>query len=352
LCRECGGWFRVLGQHLRGAHGVSTEQYRRRYGLDPHERRARELGYDTLEALLVATVHLNGADFAALLETSPREARVLRQRHGHRTPRGRTAAPDLTPRELDGLPLGQQPERDGKLLCRECGRWYRGLSQHLPHKHDVAPAEYRERYGLAATHCLQAGELHDKRVASSRARWEDGGPEWQQRLQPKMGRQAQLVRAQAARRATAERPGTRARMKATGDRLARVLPERTRAEFEARARELSFDSVEQLLAATAHLTGEALAELLGVAAHRARSLRVRHGYPSGRSGVPPANAEVPPAALTDTRLTCLECGQRYQFVAKHAAAAHGLRPEEYRRRHGLPVEVALHPLTAPSPSSA
>lgn len=32
-CRECGNWYRQLGQHVVVAHGVSTQDYRRRYEL-------------------------------------------------------------------------------------------------------------------------------------------------------------------------------------------------------------------------------------------------------------------------------------------------------------------------------
>ena len=43
-------------------------------------------------------------------------------------------------------------------------------------------------------------------------------------------------------------------------------------------------------------------------------------------------------------VVCLECGWRGQMLRRHLTAAHGLNPDEYRTRWGLP---AAHPLTAP-----
>lgn len=52
-----------------------------------------------------------------------------------------------------------------KLECFECGKRYRGLSQHL-RKHDITPDEYRERYGIPAAHGLvgtETAKLHSER---------------------------------------------------------------------------------------------------------------------------------------------------------------------------------------------
>lgn len=353
LCRDCGRWVRARGlsQHLAGAHKDTLDDYRRRHGLDPLQDRAAELGHPNVAELLAAHAHLNGPDLAALLDVDLREARELRRRHGYRTPRGRTPATLMTDAELAALPQGVQPEQDGKLLCRECGRWYRGLAQHVAHKHAIGPADYRERHGLAAGHCLQAEDLHDKRVAIGRARW-DGDEEWRERFRAggvTTAAPEQLALAQAGRRASAARAGSRAALLASGERVSRVRPQRIAAEFTRLANALSYDTVEEMLSATADLTGRELARLLGVADHRAYSLRQRHGHRSpGRAGrrdgaVVPAEAAQPRFEPPEVRsLPCLECGRRYLFLGKHVAAAHQLSPQEYRRRHGLPADLPLH----------
>jgi predicted transcriptional regulator len=43
-------------------------------------------------------------------------------------------------------------------------------------------------------------------------------------------------------------------------------------------------------------------------------------------------------------VVCIECRWRGKMLRRHLGVAHGLKPEEYRARWGLPPE---HPLTAP-----
>lgn len=47
------------------------------------------------------------------------------------------------------------------------------------------------------------------------------------------------------------------------------------------------------------------------------------------------------AYLAAERIECLECGRRFAFLPVHLIRGHGLDPDEYRQRHGLP---ALTPL--------
>jgi len=44
-------------------------------------------------------------------------------------------------------------------------------------------------------------------------------------------------------------------------------------------------------------------------------------------------------------VVCLECGFRGQIIRRHLKNTHGLTPDEYRARWGLP---ATHPITAPA----
>lgn len=368
LCRECGQWMRHLGRHLSHGHGMSMQAYQRAYGLDPCQQRAVELGYADVDEMLVVTAHLNGPDFAALLRVDMRTARELRSRHGYSTPRGRTRAQRASSDDLAALPDGVQPEGDGKLLCRECGGWYRSLSAHLANKHALDPASYRERYGLAIGACLEAEDVQQKRVANGKERW-TSEPGLQEACRPNRTTSAErLARMRKARRISGARPGGRAVREETGRRLARVLPERTREEFEERARQLSHSSVVELLAATAHLTGADLARLLGVAQHRARDLRRRHGYGSpgharrsngaealAGPAVPERLTAADLAGLTpgvqpgtDWWLACRDCGRWYLFLGKHVAAAHRVSPADYRARHQLPPDLPLHAQGGPN----
>lgn len=368
LCRECGQWVRHLGRHLSHGHRMRMEAYQRAYGLDPCQQRAVLLGYADVDEMLVVTAHLNGPDFAALVGVDLRTARELRARHGYRTPRGRTPAVRASGAELAALADGVQPEGDRKLLCRECGGWYRSLSAHLANKHALEPASYRERYGLAIGARLEAEDVQHKRVANGKERW-TSDPALQEACRPNRTTSAErLARTRKARRISSARPGGRAVREETGRRLARVLPERTREEFEERARQLSYSSVAELLAATAHLTAADLARLLGVAQHRARDLRSRHGYRSpghaGRSSGaealsgPPVPGHLTAADLaalapgvqprTEWWLACRDCGRWYLFLGKHVAAAHRVSPADYRARHQLPPDLPLHAQVRPN----
>jgi hypothetical protein len=40
-------------------------------------------------------------------------------------------------------------------------------------------------------------------------------------------------------------------------------------------------------------------------------------------------------------LVCMECAERHQDLAPHLRAAHGLEPEEYRRRWNLPEDYSM-----------
>ncbi|MEV6156049.1 MucR family transcriptional regulator [Nonomuraea sp. NPDC052129] len=158
LCLECGRWFKTLVQHVSVMHGVKVADYLARHGIDPHETRARELGYASLADLLAATADWNGTDLAELLGVTQRKTRELRHRHGFTPPRGarpvgfvpRTPRPHppLSAAELAAVPYGRQPERDGQLVCLECGTWTRGLAAHAVAKHQIGAEDYRARHGL------------------------------------------------------------------------------------------------------------------------------------------------------------------------------------------------------------
>lgn len=48
-------------------------------------------------------------------------------------------------------------------------------------------------------------------------------------------------------------------------------------------------------------------------------------------------------------ITCLVCGRRFKAIKRHLAADHGLTPDEYRARWGLPAD---YPMVAPDYADA
>ena len=63
----------------------------------------------------------------------------------------------------------------------------------------------------------------------------------------------------------------------------------------------------------------------------------------------PVNGQVPAIPISDTihpdYVVCLEDGKRFKMLKGHLAAHHGLTPEQYREKWGLPDD---HPMTAPN----
>lgn len=54
-------------------------------------------------------------------------------------------------------------------------------------------------------------------------------------------------------------------------------------------------------------------------------------------------------SVTDHHLVCLEDGLKFKSLKRHLASRHGMTPEDYRARWGLPAD---YPMTAPAYSSA
>jgi len=59
---------------------------------------------------------------------------------------------------------------------------------------------------------------------------------------------------------------------------------------------------------------------------------------------PRATAASIRASVKPAYLTCLECGRRQKTLKKHLNVAHGLTPQGYRAKFGLPPS---YPMTAP-----
>lgn len=68
-------------------------------------------------------------------------------------------------------------EDDGeRVLCHECGGWYRSIGHHLPPAHGMSPASYREVHGLPRRLGLVSAASSAKASASARGRL--GGEAW------------------------------------------------------------------------------------------------------------------------------------------------------------------------------
>ena len=67
---------------------------------------------------------------------------------------------------------------------------------------------------------------------------------------------------------------------------------------------------------------------------------VNREYPTQVSGTSTHRRETRPAATPDI-LTCLECGMRMKMLKRHLLTVHGLTPEAYRQKHGLPPDAPM-----------
>ena len=61
--------------------------------------------------------------------------------------------------DLATIAAGVQPQHDGWLLCRLCGRWFRSVGRHLQPGHHIGPLEYKEMFELPVTRGLIGDDL-------------------------------------------------------------------------------------------------------------------------------------------------------------------------------------------------
>lgn len=74
-------------------------------------------------------------------------------------------------------------------------------------------------------------------------------------------------------------------------------------------------------------------------AERAEAAEHPHGFGAESPAVPPAES------VGEGYLVCLEDGKRFKSLHRHLKSAHGLTPEAYRDKWGLPAD---YPMTAPA----
>ncbi|MEY9965478.1 putative transcriptional regulator [Streptacidiphilus sp. MAP12-16] len=264
LCRECGRWYRSLPHHLTAAHHLTTDTYRTRHHLAP-----------TVRLRGIGPLDTDGADPTAQQHAEDQQRQREARQHAQAEQRARPTTPAVP---LD-LPPGIQPERDDALQCRECGHWFKGLGAHVAHKHHLSAADYRTRYGLPIRRSLDAASYTAARRAAGQRRYAQDPDALRAMLTPTRSTpQERLARSIAARKESAQRPGTRHIAQEAGRRGGAAAHAKSRDADNARARAAGYRDVTALLEATAHLNGHDFSTLLNIPYYTASQLRRRHGY--------------------------------------------------------------------------
>ena len=255
------------------------------------------------------------------------------------------------------LALGVQPIDDsGRLLCRYCHRWFRGLGHHIFPAHGVTPDAYRREFELPSTRPLIAPELSAALATRSQQRFQTDASLRQAFAISVDERAARNSRGRQAKQQTEHRAGVQRRKRAVGDLLAhnaRVRANAVRAELDARARNLGHCDLRQLLENTAHLSHASIGDLLGCSAAKARFWRSKHGiHSTARSTSAKADAahrqailkSVPPGTqpiADDGRLQCLVCGRWWRDLRQHVQRTHRQPVDDYAKEHRLTGTQAM-----------
>lgn len=262
-------------------------------------------------------------------------------------------------RSLDALPMGVQPEEQGRLLCRLCGRWFRSLGHHLRgSKHRVAPADYRERFELPATRALMATDLREaqaERGAVLVATNEGVRAAFQIEQPDAPERHARLAKGRARKRSTASRAGVQLGKQAVGEVLAESSRQRARQrriELDQAGRDQGYDDLQTMAAATTNLSHAEFGALLGLTEGAARFWRRQCGVTSEvragraadhraswRDGLDAVPAGVQPEQAGALR--CLICGLWKIDLAQHVTGTHHTSVREYLHRYRLASDRSL-----------
>ena len=107
--------------------------------------------------------------------------------------------------------------------------------------------------------------------------------------------------------------------------------------------ELTADIVSAYVSNNAVPAGELASLIAGISASLSKLGGAVEAEPS--SLVPAIN---PKRSVHDDYIVCLEDGKKFKSLKRHLAAHHGLTPNEYRAKWGLPAD---YPLVAPNYSA-
>jgi predicted transcriptional regulator len=265
----------------------------------------------------------------------------------------------LDARALDVIPPGVQPEVNGRLLCRLCGRWWRSLGHHLRGpKHRMAPAQYRETFELPATRALMATDLREAQAQRGSVLLEThpgirAAFQVDQRDVPE--RAARLAKGRARKRSTQSRAGVQLGKQAVGEVLAQSSRRRStlrRRELDELARSQGYAGLQQMAVDTATLSHAEFGELLGLQPGTARAWRrqlgVTSGVHAGRAAARRAHwkdglEEIPAGVQPEENgaLRCRVCGLWKIDLAQHVIGTHKISAQEYRSRFELAEDCPL-----------
>lgn len=138
-------------------------------------------------------------------------ARGLCRKHYRRAAKGFPVDPD------DGKRVGVTPsgfgtwgvvdEQDGRLLCHECGGWFRSLGVHIGMRHGSV-RDYRMKHGLLLSQSLNAPDVR-RRLADAASRPESLWRIKEARDPVRAGRKADAEITNRGRRLRRQSPGGR-----------------------------------------------------------------------------------------------------------------------------------------------
>ncbi|UQU67408.1 MucR family transcriptional regulator [Couchioplanes caeruleus] len=261
--------------------------------------------------------------------------------------------------DLATIAAGVQPQHDGWLLCRLCGRWFRSVGRHLQPGHGISPAEYKAMFELPVTRGLIGDDLRaqfrdrqrellrtNPAVRAAFALDDSACPERQLRQKRGVQRKAE----------TATRAGV---VRSQQNRIAELSTTNTRRaqarlhDYDERARRRGYRDLHHLLRETAGLSYADCAALMGWTPSQVHPWRKRYGIASTAKQ---ARQQQQHAArehgLTDLTagtqpvndqglLRCLTCGRWRSDLTVHVRQAHQLTAAQYRGHFRLPSDTAL-----------
>lgn len=188
--------------------------------------------------------------------------------------------------------LGQ--DDDGRLLCHECGRWYRGLGSHI-RRHGLTADGYRTAHGLSLTRELVSADIKEHLETRGRRTYA-ARPDIRNSLAG--GRALAAASGNGVRVAAEQAPERRQRAavrRANSARIAEVNATRGQRERERQetfARSEGHADLRSWLIAHQHLPDRQLGERLGVSRSRAGALRLELVGPQRKSAAQRADAVV------------------------------------------------------------
>jgi predicted transcriptional regulator len=182
-CLICGRRFNGLHMHLKFKHGITDDDYRKRYGI-PLSRSLTSVTYrakaTAAHAATVACVNC-GDEVATSKYHASKPLLCLKcdvsakgkARAAYWRKKTKIVPRPLTPSELAAFdtPFRTPEAVDSYLsgetvVCLICGEHKSSLPLHLYNAHDISPDDYRRRFGIPLTRALLAAPARAKYAAA------------------------------------------------------------------------------------------------------------------------------------------------------------------------------------------